>query len=278
MHVLKVPYDLGGGTKSCGARYGPDAIEQQFRKWPWRGSEDGVVREAKFVEVGGKLSGRLEPNKVAAFLRGGDRSLLVLSGDNSMTAETVKGVASFSPDPHLVLLDAHFDACDFSHDPHAYWVRRLWEERAVRPERTFFFGVRDPESEEVRYVKENGATVIWAEDLDRVTPAAIISNLTLFRKVVPSTPLVFAVDIDVVDPAFAPGTGVLRSGGLSVRQVLGLIRGFGALPFPLKVGEISEVIPHTGNLVRLFDKRPDPAGLTVLAAEAIFREMVRSFS
>ena len=88
--------------------------------------------------------------------------------------------------------------------------------------------------------------------------------------------LIVVVDIDVLDPAYAPGTGILRAGGLNVRQVLNTIRGLCALPFAMKIGEICEVIPKEGNVSRpKSDKRPDPCGLTVLAAEAILREMIR---
>ena len=91
--------------------------------------------------------------------------------------------------------------------------------------------------------------------------------------------LIIVVDIDVLDPAYAPGTGVLRAGGLHVRHVLRIIKDLCALPFTVRVGEISEVIPKEGDTMRpRSDKRPDPCGLTILAAEAIFREMIRSMS
>jgi len=279
MHVLKVPYDKGGGAKSLAAKYGPDAIEKQFRKHPWRSSEDGRPLEASFVEIEQKNPKMVSPPNTKAFLDAGERSLVVLSGDNSCTEWTARGVAEFSSGPHLAVLDAHLDSCDFSHDPHASWVRRLWEDGVIRPERTFFFGTRDPEEAEMRYVKERGATIILADELDRVGPHAIVSNLVLSKKIIAITPLVFAVDIDALDPVFAPGTGVLRSGGLNIRQVLRLIRAFGELSFPVKVGEISEVIPHEANLWRPpDDRRPDPSRLTVLAAEVILREMIHRFS
>lgn len=277
MHILKVPYDKGGSSKSVGARYGPDAIEKQFRKYEWRGSEEGKLFEVSFVEVEQGGDKALTPPNVKAFLEAGERSLVVLSGDNSCSEWTVRDVAlgSFSS-PYVVILDAHLDSCDFSHDPHASWVRRLWEDGVVRPDRTFFFGIRDPEEAEIAYCKEQSVTIVTANEVDRLGTSAM---LLLPKKITDDSPLVFVVDIDVLDPVFAPGTGVLRAGGLNARQVLRLIRAFGDLPFPIKIGEITEVIPHEANWRRpLADQRPDPSGLTVLAAEAILRQMIQSFS
>jgi len=107
----------------------------------------------------------------------------------------------------------------------------------------------------------------------------MITNYTSLWQPVSTHGLVIVVDIDVLDPAYAPGTGVLRAGGLTVRHVLHIIRMLCAFPFATRVGEICEVIPKQGNAIRSrSEKRPDPCGLTILAAEAIFREMIRSMS
>ena len=282
MFVVKVPYDRGGGEKSFGAKYGPDAIEKAFRRFSWRAAEDGVSHpKVEFVETPQTPyhNTGVSPN-LDAFFAAGERSLVVLSGDNSVSRMSAEAVDRFSTDPYLVLLDAHPDAGDpASHDPHASWVRKLWEQHVVRPERTFFFGIRDPEEDEMRYVKESGATLTSSDTLSRISPQVVVSNLMLHKKINPRGGLIFVVDIDVIDPSQAPGTGVLRSPGLELRTVLQLISVFGDMPFSLKVGEISEVIPYEGDMLRPpGDRRPDPAGLTVLAAEAILRQMIRSFA
>lgn len=286
MFVFKVPYDKGGEAKSFGAKYGPDAIEAAFKRWPWRVSEDGIsLPDVTFLKVVNQ--GRAEKaifdsytTALRLLLADDQRSFAALSGDNSCSFYTAKGLAERFPDPHLVLLDAHPDAGDpASHDPHASWVRKLWETGVVRPEKTFFFGTRDPEEDEMRYVKESGATMTSADTLSRMSPQVIVANLVLHGKIKPRGGLIFVVDIDVIDPSQAPGTGVLRSPGLELRTVLQLISIFGDMPFSLKVGEISEVIPHEGDMLRPpDDRRPDPAGLTVLAGEAILRQMIRSFA
>lgn len=285
MVVFKIPYDSGGGIKSFGAKYGPNAIEAQFKRWSWRVAEDGTPHPPISFHDVAKQTYKEESifDSYAAALRltlsQGARSFISLSGDNSVSFHTAKLTAECFPDPTLVLLDAHLDACDRSHDPHASWVRRLWESGIVRPQKTFLFGIRDPEEDEIRFVKESGATIVLCEEFSRVSPTAIVSNLLLAKKIVPLAVLILVVDIDVLDPSQAPGTGVLRSPGMELRHALQLVREFGKLPFTAKVGEITEVIPCEGDFVRPpDDRRPDPNGLTLLAAEAILREMIRSFA
>ena len=278
MIVFKVSYDQGGGDKSCGARFGPMAIERMFHRYPWRGAEDGTPHphihwadEATSLEdyrrmVGSTLIRPLE-------------SYISLSGDNSCSFETVRIAAQHVKHIALAVLDAHPDACGPNHDPHANWVWRLWQLGVVAPEKTIFFGIRDPEEEEMRYIKEKNAMVITPDEID----AFLLSGNKIFTQCLnkwrpfPDHALIIVVDIDVLDPAYAPGTGMLRAGGLNVRQVLNIIRRLCALPFAMRIGEICEVIPQEGNTLRpQRDQRPDPCGLTVLAAEAILRQMIQS--
>lgn len=287
MHVLKFPWADGGGKKSAGASYGPDAIERQFKKFSWRCSEDGVpAADTQFLDLKELVNRKELETMHAAFARAvgsilaqKNNSLVVLSGDNSCSFYTVRNIAERFSDPNLVAFDAHPDACDGRHDPHASWLRRLWETWTVKPEKTFLFGIRDLEEAEREYLKGKKASVYSADTLFSTEPAHIVSELQFSKKLDMSSALILVIDIDALDPSQAPATGVLRAPGLDLRQVLRFVRAFGELPFPAKVGEICEVIPAEGNQLRPpDDRRPDPSGLTVLAAEAILRQMLRSFA
>lgn len=278
MIIFRVLYDEGGGGKSLGARFGPKAIERAFVRWRWRVSEDGTPHPRLFwmpsvTSLGDyRMQAESPLDEVESFI--------TLSGDNSCSFETVRALAGHE---HIALavLDAHPDACAPGHDPHADWVRRLWDEYIVAPEKTIFFGIRDPEEAEMLYIKEKKAVVIGPDEIYRSYADGIhaIAPYADLWQPISAHALVIVVDIDVLDPAYAPGTGVLRAGGLNVRHVLYVIRQLCALPFAIKIGEICEVIPEKGNHLRpQLDGRPDPCGLTVLAAEAIFREMTQLMS
>jgi len=286
MIIFKVPYDKGGGKKSMGARFGPSAIKRAFEQISWRGAEDGTAHPTlQWIHTHG-ASLEYYRNRAESLFADTFAPFITLSGDNSCSFETVRIVASHVRHVSLVVFDAHPDACDSSHDPHADWVRRLWHEDLVMPEKTVFFGIRDAEEAEIQYVKKQKATVVTMDDIYFPDNGVLeyVLNLAMSQYTSSWQPfsahgLVIIVDIDVLDPAYAPGTGVLRAGGLHVRHVLRIIRKLCALPFAIKVGEICEVIPKEGNKMRSrLQKRPDPCGLTVLAAEAIFREMIRSMS
>ncbi|MDP3769837.1 MAG: arginase family protein [Candidatus Sungbacteria bacterium] len=286
MIVFRVCYDKGGGNKSFGARFGPAAIERAFKRWPWRGAEDGTPHpKLSWVSPFMSLEGYRRRAESLFAKKKGREPFITLSGDNSCSFETVRAVKQHVQDTHIALaiLDAHPDACAPGHDPHANWVRRLWDEGIVKPEKTAFFGIRDAERDEALYIKEKKAAVITSDKIYIAYSGGnrINTEASDFVDWEPHSAhaLVIVVDIDVLDPAYAPGTGVLRAGGLHVRHVLHIIRRLCAHPFAMKVGEICEVIPEEGNRLRpASDQRPDPCGLTVLAAEAIFREMIRSMA
>lgn len=280
--IHKVCYDKGGESKSKGARFGPEAIECVFKRISWRGAEDGTPHpELKWMPAVKSLTHyRGQAELVCA---GKIFPFITLSGDNSCSFETVRAMARHIEHVALAVFDAHPDVCDLSHDSHANWVRRLWDEGIVKPEKTIFFGIRDAEEYEMRYLKEKKATAVSSDCLYALCATHVgvrsIKQYDSLWKPISTHGLVIVVDIDVLDPAYAPGTGVLRAGGLHVRHILRIIRDLCVLPFFVRAGEICEVIPEAGNKVRpQSDKRPDPCGLTVLAAEAIFREMIRSMS
>ncbi|MDP3779461.1 MAG: arginase family protein [bacterium] len=279
MIVFKIRYDKGGGDKSLGARCGPKAIERAFQQVSWRGAEDGTPHpELQWIRAA--TSPSCYRKRAESVFADTLMPFIALSGDNSCSFETVRIVAPYVRHVALVVFDAHPDTCDSRHDPHAHWVRRLWDEGIVMPEKTIFFGIRDAEEVEMRYIKERQATLITPDEIygfhsRRVSPLEYIS----LWQPISVHGLVVVVDIDVLDPAYAPGTGVLRAGGLHVRHIMRIIRELCTLPFAIKAAEICEVIPKKGNALRpRFDKRPDPCNLTVLAAEAIFRQMIRSIS
>lgn len=283
--VLKIPFDDGGGTKSLGARFGPDAVEAQFKKFPWRCSEDGKPQYGEFVDIAHQLAWfhgepRLCLTELAAsHLALTEKRLFCLSGDNSWSEHTVLAVAKHHKRVALIVFDAHLDLCDDTHDPHAQWVRKLWQRGTVTPRSTLFFGIRDPEAAEWEYQQSHGGRVFSARSMFgwHQMPEDIRRDLNDMDAIVT------VVDIDVLDPTIAPGTGVLRMPGLDLRTLLNVITDIGrrrqTLHAPVMVGEITEVIPPKGNKMRpKNDKRPDPTGATILAAEAILREMIRSFS
>jgi agmatinase len=130
----------------------------------------------------------------------------------------------------IVHLDAHCDTwSDHFGEPsgHGTWMREAILERLVIPEATVQIGIRSPAAVETReFVRTSGGCVIGARELrGRESAQQLAGVLDEVRARIggPRHPVYLTLDIDCLDPAFAPGTGTPEAGGLSTAQVLTLI-------------------------------------------------------
>jgi agmatinase len=100
-------------------------------------------------------------------------------------------------------------------------------------------GIRSPMSREVHdWTLARGVTIIAAQEAHAVGPAAVAARI---RDTVGDAPVYLSFDIDVLDPAFAPGTGTPEIGGLATWQTQAILRRLGKLPF---IGmDVVEVAP-----------------------------------
>ena len=132
----------------------------------------------------------------------------------------------------LVHFDAHLDTWDTyfgQRFTHGTPFRRAWEEDLLLRDRSAHVGLRGPLYGRGDLVDDAamGFLQISTDDVARQGTDATISRL-LER--VGDAPLYISVDIDVLDPAHAPGTGTPEAGGLTSRELLALLRGLDARP------------------------------------------------
>jgi agmatinase len=149
--------------------------------------------------------------------------LTVLGGDHCTAISTLAAQAKRHPGLALLWVDAHPDLCEFSRG--GRWtcgcaMRRALEVSGIDPARVVIAGGRDYDPEELDFIRAHGILLVSARDLalDTARAAARIADHLAGQKVHVS------FDIDVLDPAFAPGTEIPSSGGLSTRQALELLR------------------------------------------------------
>jgi arginase len=155
--------------------------------------------------------------------------LLCLSGDHSVTYPTVKAFHSNDSDLTILHFDAHpdlYDELDGNRLSHACPFARIMEEGLAR--RLVQVGVRTINSHQLAQAARFNVEVITMRNLDR------FSGLTF------EGPLFISLDIDVLDPAFAPGISHYEPGGMSVREVLRCIQG---LRVPVVGADIVEYNP-----------------------------------
>ena len=163
-----------------------------------------------------------------------------IGGDHSVTLSLLRAYRQVLGRPLAVI---HFDAhCDTWQDHfgepsgHGTWVYEAIQEGLVIPECFSQLGIRSAGERAAReYVQDQGGQIFTARALRGLESAAQLAPvLDAMRSRLAAhghPPLYLSLDIDCLDPAFAPGTGTPEPGGMSSNQVLSLLEGLADLPF-----------------------------------------------
>jgi agmatinase len=190
---------------------------------------------------------------------------VVLGGDHSISEPNVRACAAAHGPVGLVHFDTHTDTgtevfgVELSHGT---IMRRLVEAGHVDPGRYAQIGLRGywPGSEEFAWQAERGITSLFMHEIRDLGIGEVIGRAT---EAVGPGPVFLTVDIDVLDPAFAPGTGTPEPGGMTTAELLWAVLEV-ALRLEVVGADLVEVIP-TG---------VGGADITALAADRIVREIL----
>ena len=254
--ILGLPFD-GATEIRPGARYGPRAIRYASSLLA-RYSDDPQQRglpysQLRVVDYGDAelitydvLETLARTQRTVTTLLDADVVPVCLGGDHSLSLGCARACADKYGPLSLILLDAH---PDFWTSPlerpsyHSNWLRIAVEEMVVDPNRCIHVGFRGSNSLTIldRVLAQN-ITVVTADD---VRERGIEHTLNEIRRVV-AEPLYVSLDIDCVDPAYAPGTGAPEVGGFTSAEILALIRGLKGLPVVgFDVMEVSPAYDHS---------------------------------
>jgi len=157
-----------------------------------------------------------------------DVTVVALGGDHSISLPLLSAHAARFGPPAVVHFDSHPDTWDweFKNQPYSHGTpfRRAIEEELIDTSAYLQIGIRGPTSwaNDLSNAEEMGAKILT---IDRVFEMGIPAVITEMREAVGERPVYISLDIDSVDPAFAPGTGTPEVGGLSSYQILQLVRG-----------------------------------------------------
>jgi len=204
------------------------------------GSGAEAARQQYFAQV----EGRWLEIQTLARNAGHDAFILSLGGDHSVTIPLVRAFARSVQEPFgLISLDAHPDLWDIYDDSAlsaACPLRRALETGSLLPEHLLILGTRSYNAVELDFMRANGIRFVPAREIEQRGVEAIVTlaaeRLAGVRRVY------LTLDIDVADPACAPGTGAPVAGGLSSRQTLDLARGL-LERLPIGAMDIVEIAP-----------------------------------
>lgn len=247
--VLGVPMDLGVSNRP-GARFGPRALRAIERIGPYNHALDCApafdLRVADIGDIPFSSRYRLErshENIEAAISTLVEAGVVPVSvgGDHSISHPILRAVGRGRP-VGLIHIDAHCDTgglFDETRFHHGGPFRNAVLDGVLDPERTIQIGIRGSSEYLWEFSNASGMTVIHAEEVPDLGIAAIVEKA---KQVVGTGPTYLSFDIDVLDPAFAPGTGTPEIGGLSTREALQLLRGLKGIN--LVGGDLVEVAPQ----------------------------------
>ena len=237
--VVGIPFDAGTSFRP-GARFGPAHIRESSRLLrPYNPAQDASPFALTQVVDAGDIAvnpfnieqavdqiGAGVDQLLAAGLR-----LVTLGGDHTIAYPILRSLHAIHGPITVIHFDAHLDTWDtYFGAPltHGTPFRRASEDGFLDLESCLHVGIRGPLYAKTDLADDTrlGFEVITSIDADELGLPAIIDRV---RARVGNKPVYVSIDIDVLDPAFAPGTGTPEMGGLNSRELLTLIRSLAAV-------------------------------------------------
>ncbi|CAN3126359.1 agmatinase [Mycobacterium sp. smrl_JER01] len=270
--VIGVPFD-SGVTYRPGARFGPAAIRQASRLLkPYNPAlEVAPFATAQVVDAGDiaanpfDITAAVDQIKagIGALVRRPEQRFVLLGGDHTIALPALQAVNELHGPVALVHFDAHLDTWDtYFGAPctHGTPFRRASEQGLIVKGHSAHVGIRGSlyDAADLLDDAELGFTVVHCRDVDRIGVDGVIERV-LQR--VGTHPVYVSIDIDVLDPAFAPGTGTPEIGGMTSRELVAVLRAM--RPLNIVGADVVEVSPAY-----------DHAEVTAVAAANLAYELI----
>ncbi|MCC3284068.1 agmatinase [Arthrobacter sp. zg-Y916] len=270
--VVGVPFDTGVSYRP-GARFGGNHIREASRLLrPYNPAQDTSPFENLQVADAGDLAVNpfnineaIETIQAGALdLTEGGTKLLTLGGDHTIALPLLRAAAERAGEPVAMLhFDAHLDTWDTyfgAEYTHGTPFRRAVEEGILDTEAISHVGTRGPlyGKKDLEDDKRFGFGIVTSSDVFRQGVDEVVAKL---RDRIGNRPLYISVDIDVLDPAHAPGTGTPEAGGMTSRELLEILRGMRGMN--LIGADVVEVAPAY-----------DHADITAVAASHVAYDLI----
>jgi agmatinase len=236
--IIGIPFD-GGTTYRPGPRFGPRNIRVQsamIRPWnpvlkvnpfvKWRIADFGdlSINPLSIEDTYGRITKQL-----GDVLRSKARTLCV-GGDHSILLPILRAIHKQFGPVGFIQLDAHGDTWSgYFGSPHSHGtpVKYAVEEGLIAEGCALQVGLRGQvySEKDFDFARKHNIQIVTSEEFHSNGTRLVQRHLKKFR----NRPVYITLDIDVVDPAFAPGTGTPQVGGLSSAQVIDLVRSLNGL-------------------------------------------------
>jgi agmatinase len=271
--IIGVPFDAGTSYRP-GARFGPQAVRQASRQLRTNYHPNYDVEPFKVQQVADAGDITCNPFNIdeaikqiedgATDLLNKVGSIVTIGGDHTIALPLLRSVNKKCGQPvALVHFDAHLDTWDtYFGAPYTHGTpfRRAREEGLFLDDASMHVGIRGPlySRDDLKEDEDLGFKIIHCDDFQTQSIDQIVKRI---RDRVGDNPLYLSIDIDVLDPAHAPGTGTPEIAGMTSREMLNVLRGLSGMN--LVSADVVEVAPAY-----------DHAELTSTAAATIVYELI----
>lgn len=269
--VVGVPFDSGVSYRP-GARFGPQAVRAGSKllrpyhpalgvePWALQQIADAGDLAVNPFDIAGAI-GAVEAGATELLGRAGH--LVAIGGDHTIALPLLRATAAIHGPVALVHFDAHLDTWDTYFDApytHGTPFRRAVEEGLLALDASAHVGIRGPlyASRDLIEDHDLGFATVTTAEVAELGPAEAVRRV---EARVGDRPVYVSIDIDVLDPAHAPGTGTPEPGGLTSRELLAILRGLRGIR--LVGADVVEVAPAY-----------DHAELTSLAAANVVYDLL----
>lgn len=261
--IYGIPFDMSTSGRS-GARLGPSALREASLQlswgqvWPWNIDPFDTLAVIDYGDVNfrrGQVASMIENAvETARKIIAAGAGTIMMGGDHATTYTALKAHAEKHGPLALIQFDAHRDTQESDYFDHGTFVHHAIKEGLIDPEHSIQIGIR------TFYEKNDPMHVLYRDWLHEHGWQGALEKI---RDVVGDRKAYMTIDIDSVDPAFAPGTGTPVVDGLHPNEILSIIRKTGDLDI---VGmDLVEVAPPY-----------DTAGITALLGASMILEFLCS--
>ena len=271
--IIGVPFDAGTSYRP-GARFGPQSVRQASRQLRTNYHPNYDVEPFKVQQVADAGDIACNPFDIDEAIKQIEKgstellqkvgSIVTIGGDHTIALPLLRSINKKVGGPvALVHFDAHLDTWDtYFGAPftHGTPFRRAREEKLFLDDASMHIGIRGPlySTNDFKNDRELGFKTIHCDEFQTNTIDQIVKRI---KDRIGNNPLYISIDIDVLDPAHAPGTGTPEVAGMTTREILNVLRGLAGSQ--LVSADVVEVAPAY-----------DHAELTSTAAATIVYELI----
>ena len=241
MKLIKIPFSAGGLGRSDGTELAPDIIVKELHDLfaNEHGRKCGYLTEQVKVD---QLNIEDTQDAIYKKIKEQDEKCIILGGDHSITFPCFKAFAKKYQNSGIIIFDAHPDCeNDFAPPTQEDLVNAIVNQKLIPQRNMILVGIRNWDKKELDFLKKHNIRYF---NMKQIFEHGIKDVCDIIMESARQwSSLYISIDIDAVDPAFAPGTGYIEPAGLTSRELIYFIQRIRLLK-NLKMVDVTEINPR----------------------------------